>query len=503
MTSQRLLAIALSLALLIGAVLFYSRHNDFPIYYHPDEELKGVQMVSGDFNFHHPLLLLDTGRIILAASGLPRTKESAVLCGRWASAIFTALSLLALATLAFRRAGWLGAILAAILIGLQPLLYELSHYCKEDPALLLGISLTLLALDLFAAKPTLWRGALLGAACGVAVSGKYLGAVMIFVALPWVVWKGKQAGSRSAVIGLFAGGLAFALLLINFPMLLNPQGLFGAFGFELNAAQVGGAKGLTREVPHAKYVGVFLENVSWPLWIGLACFLLGWFLRKSQRRGSDLVCLVLPLIYATLLSFSPKTANRYFLAVSPFLILCASIGFVWLGQFLSGKQRILGYAALLLLAGLAIRKQFAATNPIVRSFRTDSRMEMAKWIAENLPQGSPILAETRLGLTRPETWSRTQQRTDLVLTDKLFAPDFGEFGKLKADGIRYVGVMRTSFGGYLSDHRKASKDQESQHQHRADFYTSLFKNARLLKQTGGSGVAHLNPELRLYELPAQ
>ena len=55
--------------LFIGALFFYTRHNDFPIFYHPDEETKGVQVVTGERNFHHPLLLLNTADLILRASG--------------------------------------------------------------------------------------------------------------------------------------------------------------------------------------------------------------------------------------------------------------------------------------------------------------------------------------------------------------------------------------------------------------------------------------------------
>ncbi len=503
MSSQRWLAVLLSIALFIGALLFYSRHNNFPIFYHPDEEQKGVQIVTGQFNAHHPLLLLDTGGLLLRASGLPRTTENAVVCGRWASAIFTALSLVALSVLAGRRAGWLGAILAAVLIGLHPLIYELAHYCKEDPALLLGISLTLLAIDVFSVKPTLWRAAMLGAACGVAVSGKYLGVVMLLVALPWIIWKGKEIGRLGTCIGLFFAGLIVTVALINFPFLLNLQGLFGAFGYELNAAQVGGAKGLTRDVPHAKYLGVFVDNLGWPLWLGLVCFIAGWFLRKKERRASDLVCLLLPLGYTLLLSFSPKTANRYFLAVSPLLILCGSIGLAWLGQFLSGKQRLLGQLTLLTIAGLALWQQCVLTIPNIRSFRSDSRMEMAAWISKNLPPNSAILAENRLCLTKPPIWSKTEPRPDLQISEKIFAPDFGSYEKLQSNGTRYVAVIRTSYGGYLSEKRKASKTQEGQHQRRSTFYQELFAKAHLLKKTGGSGVSHLNPEIRIYELPAQ
>ncbi len=495
--SQRWLAILLSVTLFVGATVFYSRHNDFPTYYHPDEPLKGEQIITGQYNAHHPLLLLDTAGLILRCSSLVRTPENAIICGRWASAIFSGLSLLSLTILAGRRAGWWGAVLAALLIGLHPLLYELAHYCKEDPALLLGISLTLLALDFFSEKPTLIRATLLGAACGIAISGKYLGVVMLLVALPWVIWRGKRGG----IVGSFFAGLIATILLINLPFLLDVPRLIGAFRYELNAAQVGGAKGLTRDVPHAKYLSVFLDNIGWPLWLGIACFIAGWIFQKRERRLSDLVCLVLPVTYTLLLSFSPKTANRYFLAVSPLLILCGSIGLAWLGRWLTNRQRWLGIAVLLTIGGLALWQQWILTIPNVRSFRTDSRMEMATWISSNLPANSGILAESRVCLTKADTWKHTKPREDLKISEKVFASDFGSYQKLISADARYVAVIRTSFGGYLSEKRKASKSLESQHERRQTFYEDLFSKGRLLKKTGGSGVSHLNPEIRLYELP--
>ncbi len=499
----RWLAITLLLVLFVSALLFYSRHNHFPIYYHPDEELKGVQIVTGELNYHHPLLLLDTGGLILRMGGFPRTIENAVYCGRLASALFTSLSLVALTILASRRGGWAGAVLAAGLIGLHPLLYELSHFCKEDPALLLGISLTLLALDVYSTRPTLLRAACLGAACGVAISGKYLGIVLLFVALPWIIWKGALGRRRIQAVGVFLLGVLATVLLINFPFLLNLKGLIGAFGYELNAAQVGGAKGLTRDVPHAKYLGVFVDNIGWPLWIGLVFFVAGWWVRKSERRASDWVNLLMPLGYILLLSFSPKTANRYFLAASPLLILCGSLGIVWLGQFLARLHPRIGYGALALLALTALHSQWILTIPNIRSFRSDSRMAMAAWIATNLPSGASVLAENRVGLKKPETWSRSGSRADLKISEKIFAPDFGSYEKLQGDGVRYIAVIRTSYGGYLSDQRKPSTNLENQHQRRSAFYQQLFQNATLLKKTGGSGVAHLNPEIRLYEIPTQ
>ena len=491
--------------LFIGALFFYTRHNDFPIFYHPDEETKGVQVVTGERNFHHPLLLLNTADLILRASGEPRTVENAVLSGRRASALFAAIALVALTVLAWRRGGWPGALLAAPVLALHPLLHELAHYCKEDPALLMGMSLSLLALDYFANRPTLRSALLLGGACALAASGKYLGILMLLPALPWVMLHRSEPGLRWKRLGAFAAGFVVLFLVVNFSFLRDWQGLLGAFGYELNAAQVGGAKGLTRDVPHDKYVRVFLENVSWPLLAGLFFFVLGWWIRKKERRGSDLVILFLPLGYALLLSFSPKTANRYFLAVAPFLLLCGSLGLVWLGEFLRTRipwrGKLVGSVIFGVVAALAVREQWLLTRPNIRSFRTDSRMEMGTWISQNLPVHATILAETRVSLGKTSTWSRSAPRPDLQVTEKTFLPDFGPLETLQPGGKKYFAVIRTSYGGYLSDKRKPSPNQTEQHFRRRQFYAELFQNGRLLKKSGGKGVIHLNPEVRLYEYP--
>jgi hypothetical protein len=127
-------------------------------------------------------------------------------------------------------------------------------------------------------------------------------------------------------------------------------------------------------------------------------------------------------------------------------------------------------------------------------------MEMAAWISENLPQGSTVLAENRVWLRKPSTWSKTELRPDLKVSEEMFAPDFAPYDQLASRGTRYVAVIRTGFGGYLSQKRKASKNLEQQHQRRSSFYQQLFANATLLKKTGGYG-GYLNQEIRLYELP--
>lgn len=491
------LQLALFAALFVGAFAFFSRHNDFPIYYHPDELSKGQQIVSGELNYHHPLLLLDAADLLLRMKGQPRTPENAVMAGRTASAIFTALSVVFLTALAWRRAGWQGAFLTAALLPLVPLIYELAHYCKEDPALLVGVALSLLALDVFTEKPGAGTAAFVGAACAVAVSGKYLGMILFLVALPWVVWHGRRWTVSLAFLGAFLAVLA----IINLPYFLHPTALTHGLGYEINAAHVGGAKGISRDVPHSKYVYIFLDNVGRPLWAGVALFLLIAVFRKQGRSTFDPVLFLLPAGYALLLSFSPKTASRYFLAVAPLLTLCGAIGLAWTAQWLSQRRRWIGHAFLGVAAVLAVWVQRDLMETPLKGFRLDSRRQMAAWIADNLPPGSLLLAEERIHLAKAPTWPGGSP-PKIQIWEKSFLPDAGSLEQIRQTGVRYVAVIRTSFGGYLDSKRKPAAKQEEQHRYRSKLYRHLFTRGHLLKKTGGCGVGILNPEIRLYELPA-
>ncbi|HEY5753433.1 MAG TPA: phospholipid carrier-dependent glycosyltransferase [Chthoniobacterales bacterium] len=483
-------------ALFAAAFLFLSRHNHFPVYYHPDELSKGDQVVSGALNYHHPLLLLDSADLLLRASGRPRTAENAVMAGRTASAIFTALSVVFLTVLAWRRAGWLAALAAAVLLPLLPLMYELAHYCKEDPALLAGITLSLLALEIFTSKPGAMAAAFTGAACGVAVSGKYLGIVLFLVALPWVIWNGRTWKITIAFLAAFLTTVA----VINLPYLLHPGALAQGLDYEMNAAQVGGAKGLSRDIPHAKYVNIFLDNVGWPLMIGMAGFVTIPIFRKQNRNPFNALLFLLPAGYAVMLSFSPKTAGRYFLAVAPLLAVCGIIGLSWIASLLSRKKSWIGYAFFATAAVSALLVQTDLARMSLLGFQQDSRREMAAWIAQNLPADALLLAEHRIHLSKAATWP-ADSPPRIRIWEKAFLPDAGTLEQISEAGVRYVAVIRTGFGGYVDPKRKPAPNQKDQHQYRSSFYRRLFSEGRLLKKAGGNGVGILNPEIRLYELP--
>ncbi|MDB6154576.1 MAG: hypothetical protein JWL90_3029, partial [Chthoniobacteraceae bacterium] len=254
-------------ALFAGCLILHTRHNNFPYHYHPDEPGKVEQVISGKWNFHHPMLLLSTTKLAVAIAKTPHTQQKVVEKGRLVSAIFTAVAVVSFSLLAFIWRGWPGAFTAGAVLGLHHQFYELAHYMKEDSAMLMGLALTFLAAALYWQAPSWKRAAFLGIACALAISGKYLGVLSLAVAAP-VLWKRRCPWST----GLFFIGLVMALILINLPLLMDLGVFEKSLGREINFV-VEGQKGMTRRVPHSQYWSVFLDNSTPAIWLLLGIFL--------------------------------------------------------------------------------------------------------------------------------------------------------------------------------------------------------------------------------------
>ena len=99
-----------SLALFTTALLLNTRSNTFPYFYHPDESEKAAQLLTGNWNFHHPVLLLTTTKLAVDAGRVVPREQSVVEVGRWISAAFAAAAIVALSLLAYAWRGWMPGI---------------------------------------------------------------------------------------------------------------------------------------------------------------------------------------------------------------------------------------------------------------------------------------------------------------------------------------------------------------------------------------------------------
>ncbi|HEY1405946.1 MAG TPA: phospholipid carrier-dependent glycosyltransferase, partial [Spirochaetota bacterium] len=162
----------------VASLAVYTRNNSFPYYYHTTEPSKIEQVVNHHYNFNHPLLMLNTVSAVSFFSK-PKSSQEMVETGRWVSAVYASLTLLLLMGCAYMVMGTPGAVMAGVFMAFNTKMIALSHYFKEDPTFLFGISLTLLLFSVFFRKPNLKMLIAVAIASAVASSGKYVGFIFL------------------------------------------------------------------------------------------------------------------------------------------------------------------------------------------------------------------------------------------------------------------------------------------------------------------------------------
>ena len=520
-------------AWIMAAVLFAltlgldTRHNDFPFTYHPDEGGKVVQVLLGSRNYHHPLLLLSTTACVSRIAFIPRQPQAIVGTGRWVSASFAAGSVAAFALLAWWNYGLLVGWGAGLAIALQEDLFEMAHYMKEDPALLFGLALALLAAHIWWRYPGRRSLRFLAIACGLAAAGKYLGIVAIFFALPLIIWHRASDATvaRAARVKSFAIVFAVTFLLCNFPIFgWQISSPFRSISHEMDGV-AGGHHGLTRKVPHAEYLASLKSKVPPALAVLTAVYAVALAATAQRRTPPEWINLLFPLAYLAMISCSPKVAERYLLPVSAMIPLLAALGTAEIGRLLSSpdsrpRQLASGLLVAVILTFLIrselptftqfrdalLERNATAENAALFSrayigFQHDDPTAVAEWIRKNLPPDAIIAEDHRVNLsaTKADGLSTTARVPQKVLDDS-FAPDLGTLDEMRAWGVSYVAVCRQNYGRYFNDEMKPQKDVKSGYDAYRDFYARVFKEGQLVKEWPKGPISYLQPGIKLYRI---
>ena len=478
-----------SLALFAATLALNLRHRDFAWYYHSDEGSKIEQVLSGKWNFNHPMLLLRASKIVLDASGAARDPQSVVEIGRTVSAAFTALAVVAFSLFAFQWRGWLAALAAGGSLMLHHQLFELSHYMKEDTALLFGLSLALLALGLFEARPSLATALALGAATALAISGKYIGAVVLVATAPTLA----RARGRYRSVAFFAG-LAAVLLAVNWPLIADFDTFQKSLARETEYV-IEGQKGSTRSIPHAVYWNVFIDNTTPAIWLLLILFIAarwgGWSAITLTRWHA----VAFPFYYALTLSFSPKENDRYFLPATAMFTVLAALAVPDVARLFHRKWAI-PLAAVALVIG-----QVPSWLRYERAFQTDDSRDLQAWCREHLPADALIAKDSRIWLPDPE--KRDGVAADAIpqkVIAKKFAADLGTLAEMRAQGITYVAVSESDYGRFFRKSLQPKKGEEADFARRKIFYETLFRESDPVFERPRGTVIYLHPGIRVYPI---
>jgi hypothetical protein len=490
------------LAMVMAALslFLFTRHNDFAFFYHSDESAKVEQVMERRYNFHHPMLMLTSAQLLVpSGADHQRTVEA----GRAASAIFAAVAVGAFALLAWMRAGWLAAVAVGLLLAFHQQMLELAHYMKEDPALLVGVALTFLALARYQRRPA-WQAALAcGLACGVAASGKYLGAVMLVpAAILLLTAPGLTPKGRALHAALILCGASAFFALANLPLLADLTTFRASLDREMDMV-AHGSKGMTRPVPHTVYLSIFRENTTPAIWLLLAVYYTRLWQRRRERDVFEWIVALFPLLLTAAFSFSPKTNDRYYLPATATFYYLAALGLVELVKSVPPRRAALaGGLALALALGLEAPRFLE----VFRAFQHDDRRELAEFIAAHLPADARIAQDERVML--PDARNRRRSRVVADLPQRIvsgperYAAELGDLEKLRADGFTHVAVSESSYGRFFLKNLVAKDDYRSEHARHRAFYERLFREGELLFERPRGTVVYLHPGLRLYRLPA-
>lgn len=484
-------------AVLFGAVAFalFTRHNDFPFYYHTDEPGKVKQVQTGERNFHHPLLLLRSTEAVLALSRVERTPQAIVEAGRMVSAFYAALAVTALTLLAWSLGGKWAGVIAGALLTTHPVLFELAHYMKEDCTLLGGIAASFLGMSLYAQRPTLARAAGVGVAAGLAASGKAVGlaiAAIALLAVAAIPRNGRRWDWRPIAIYLGAALLVFAA--INFEALREIAGAQGGLASEMhrldkrNAAREGAVE--------IKYLSKFGRVISVPLILATGYWI--WRRWQTRREQSPLTWVLIgfPLVFAATLSIAPVTKERYMLPV--FALFCV-LGALGIAELFVTRP----FRRAALVAGLLAVTAIGWHGPILaqycREFASDDRRDLIAWIQQNVPADATIAHDRRARLEVAQRDGLPRDRfPQKALSARRRMPDLGSLDELRKDGVRWFVVCDMDATNVL---RREKREDKSAREERK-FYERLFREGKLRWERPVGRILYLHPGLHIYELPA-
>jgi hypothetical protein len=486
------------------SLCFYTRHNTHPFYYEKDAPSKVEQVVSGERNYFHPLLMLNATDAAMRVSGAPRTGQGASDVGHFVMALFGAVSVGAFVLLGFRCGGWLSAFAVGVFLGLNDLLLTLTHYFKEDPALLVGLALSFLAMKLFHEGPTLPRAASLGAACGVAIAGKYVGVAAVILAVPLIL---APPGPRLARLGAFLGAGVIVLLAIDWQWIVDFNALRS--GIHAQMHDLLERDEMVKKVPHIRQV-IETYRGNLPLLVAFGAILQTVHLayHDGRRRPVEWMLIVYPLVFTVILAWTPRLFERHFLPVFACLWVSAALGWIngvrWLVQRWPRCPIPAAGLALLVLTICALRLQltFAHTH---HDLGNDHRALLAAWIRDHVPADAVIAQDRRVYLTQPDGRPRPELGLPQRVVTVGWLSDLKTFDELKKQGVTHVAMHMLDSGRYMPGGKMADKpaplarDGRDSPARRA-FYSDLEAHAHLVWEHRDGDDAAMNPALLFYAL---
>jgi hypothetical protein len=442
-------------------VVWFGRDLDFSAYAHPDERNKINQIVQSYYNFNHPLLMLNSARVVAAVSGKTEDFEAVKIIGRSVSVFYASISVGILALVMGRFYGRLVGVAAGLFVLTNPHLFEFAHYFKEEPTVLFGISLTLLCMLLYSERPGPVTAFLCGAAAGVAFSGKYAGIIVMPFAA-YVVLVLSQKKWRDGV--LFIAAFAILFFLINLPALLSINHAVGSLDREVVRLS-GAQQEVQKKIPHGIYTNRYWQSAT-PVLAGLLfVYAFGIYQRRFRLQPFEWALTLIPIVYFLILSFIPVTSNRYFL---PCGVLAACLSAAGLGLLLPLKHgRVVVSVLILISLAWQVPELIEENN----GFKLDHLGELKSYLETNLPADAVLFVAKDVAVPPLKTPRVKYQTIEPEET----------LESLRQKGFTHILVIPRNYKNFLNQAKNRTRLADSDFEKLKTFYESLFSRAVILR----------------------
>lgn len=481
-------------ALLIAGMWLFTRQNDFPVRYHNDEPAKVKQLVSGEYNFFHPQLMLTLTHAAVALTVGYENHEAIAVVGRTVAAGMGAAAIVCLALAARLMFGTLAGVLVGLMSLSCPWLFVHAHYMKEDTSLLFGLAAVTLAICWYWPRPTTPRLILVGLAMGLLVAGKYIGFYMLPVVAAMVYCQREHTDRRARyrAVGVMSAVTLAVFLVVNYPMFRQPGRFIRGSGIEV-VHSVTDHGGLRAVRPSLYYWWVLLDAVT-PAALILAAAAVVWMVYTRRRHTAPhWLMLLVPGIYLVLLHVAAIQSARYLLPVILWCYALAGVAVAMLVRSLPGRP-VLRAALLCTLAGLVLAPGFLRIRNFTEQFADDSRTRAAVWLNENLTANDRVLQNTNVGLPKNgSVYGLASVRTPL---------ENRTIEQLRDEGVTYLIVSDRCYDRYFSPYYRPVRGEEADYERMRQRYSELFEQYELAWKSDPTIPmrASTNPSLRIYRL---
>lgn len=424
-----------------------------------------------------------------------------------------------------RAAGAIGAgLMVGSLLATTPLVVQQARYMKEDSALVLTLAIWLatMAIAVRRAKvgPVGWKlAAAVGVAAGLTLCGKWLGGVMAGASLVWIMWQPR----RWSMLASFLAGAVAIWLLVNLPVVWN----LGRF-----------TSGIAYEAGHvtSSHHGIVSTGQTWffarEIWTQLNAIVLfstieigaamAWWiatrrttvdrrLEASRPRsvGDVALCLLLIGVFFTLISQSSVAAPRYVLPIVVPLVYLAAVGVARFAMFIASPRSregelkfpgrspavrvaIVAGIVLFVIAGEAGMNFKDKVRSLDAAMAHDSRDALRRWLADNLPSDSHVLADQSAGLL---AWEVPGELTNVQTAASVDPASMG---------ATHVVITSITWNDYFSDHRKPTAAFAKEFEVRRARYTSWRNAPAVFELAPDTTIARFNdPTIRVIALPVE